>query len=205
MSNLTLNSDTSQSAVKGSSFFRRGALAVGGLVAAAALALGGASAANAAVTSGHNDIVALNSSGTVGSYFGSTFDAWPVAAGYEEFQFTKSASPTNVTCVGGVYTIKDTNGSAIPSVGFTNEKRGTSLPVSLTADGDDVSFASTGIGSFNIYSDGPSAGLSGHHHGTWTLDNGAPCVGTGQTATFNLTFTTTSPAATEDFVFKITL
>lgn len=146
--------------------------------------------ANATTTSGHADIVALDSSGLPRTIL----PCGPVSWGStglpgtdNDFLFDISPNGDDITCEDGVYTI--VNG-ADPNVGFDNDSS-SSQSISLTATGSDVvSFTST---PFSITSNGVPVGLNGntHVHGDWTLVDADGTCATDEEPeeTFNFTFT----------------
>ncbi|MFV0434978.1 MAG: hypothetical protein ACK5LO_13485 [Leucobacter sp.] len=170
--------------------------AVAALAGAAALTLGVVLPAHAVtqVSSGHADVVAINSGNSVGSKIGSTFNYWSGGTPLfdHEFVYNKPIGKTGVSCTGsgGVLWIPD-GVSGLPSVGLDNASAnsyqisvskvsGSSGTGGVTLDTPLSGSVSTGGASETI-------GSGGHEHGNWVFTLGS--CGLNQTHTFTLKFT----------------
>lgn len=185
------------------------------LGASALLTLGAALPAHAVtnVTSGHADVVAINSSGSVGTKFGSTFYHWSGGTPAFDHQvvYNNALSVAGVTCSGGVISIPDTvSYSSLPGLGLDNRSTASYTVAVTKASG------STGTGAVSLNT--PLAGsvstgggtetipAGGHQHGSWTFAVGSCSAGLTHTFSLNFTGTNTSTSTasskTIDFVIN---
>lgn len=180
---------------------------------AALLALGAALPAHAVTTvsSGHVDVVAINSAGAIGSKIGSTFTYWSggTPAFDHEFVYNKPLGKSGVTCSStGLLTIND-GASGQPSLGLDNRTTSGSYTISVAK----LSGSTAGTGAVTL--DTPLASsvsttgatevlpAGGHEHGTWTFK--LPDCSANKQYTFKLQFTASGPSTASkaiDFIIK---
>ncbi|NDK33152.1 hypothetical protein [Nesterenkonia haasae] len=164
-----------------------------GLAGAAVLAFSAALPAHAQteVTSGHADVIGVNSAHEIGSNFGSDFAPWGANFDYQ-FVFDDALNQNGVTCSNGVITIDGhgINSNQLPDVGLDNSSNNPYLIDVSTASGSpqtgDVSFSSSL--SDVLSTDGPPVELpsSAHVHGDWEFVVGSCAAG--ESYVFELTF-----------------
>ncbi|MFV0434992.1 MAG: hypothetical protein ACK5LO_13560 [Leucobacter sp.] len=183
------------SGIKKSSLFGGLAKIGAALGAAVLLTLGAALPAQAVtnVTSGHVDVVAVNSS-NIGSKIGSTFYRWSGGTPLFDHQFVynNALSVSGVTCSAGVLSIPESvSSSSLPSLGLDNWSMSSyKISVSKVAGSlgtGGVTLNTALAGTVSTTGGTETIGPLGHEHGDWTFAVGD--CSSGKQHTFTLGFT----------------